>query len=160
MKTLISLILSTSATLFAADDYVYFAAVPAEATGIRIVNCRNVDDWRAWIASHPDRLPSVLPSLMDMRTGLSITTTNISDGISNLCARAVAVAYDASTNYQAAVIKVTGNGKKKLSDLRKAAKKNKEADTLDALTARIEMLEALLKQRGIMTPGAAMGEDN
>jgi len=96
--------------------------------------------------------------LIDARTGYSISTTNIIDGMNNLCARSVALAYDASTNYTASVTKITG-GKKSLKDMRKADKKVKPADAIDALTARIEMLEALLKQRGIMTPGAAMGEE-
>lgn len=161
MKTAIiiaSLLISLSCN---AQNYFYLSkgVPPSLPSGVKNINISDkTGDWPDYRETRLP-IPSIYPALVDARTGYSVATTNIAQGVSNLCAKAVALAYDASTNYQAAVVRVTGGGKT-IKDLRKSAKKNKEADAVEALTARIEMLEALLKQRGIMTPTAALGEDN
>ena len=160
MKTFISIIFL--AVTLQAQDFFYLYDAPAQKRdcppSVMAINLR--DKTGDLLDYRKSGLGCMAPdTLVDARTGYSIATTNIPDGMSNLCARAVAVAYDASTNYTAAVIKVTGNGKKGLKEMRKADKKAKPADAIDALTARLEMLEALLRQRGIMTPGAAMQEE-
>lgn len=160
MKTAIiiaSLLISLSCN---AQNYFYLSkgVPPSLPSGVKNINISDkTGDWPDYRETKLP-IPSIYPALVDSRTGYSVATTNIVEGISNLCSRAVALAYDASTNYQAAVVKVTGNGKA-IKDLRKAGKKNREADAIEALTARIEMLEALLKQRGIMTPGEALQEE-
>lgn len=159
MKTIISILFLAASVQAQSYYYLYDAPMqkldcPPDCQGVNLRD-RNGDvkDYRrTGLGCYQ------VNTLVDARTGYYVATTNITDGMSNLLARAVAVAYDASTNYTAAVVKVTGGGKT-LKDLRKANKKNKADDVVEALTARIEMLEAMIRQSGRMTPGQAMGEE-
>lgn len=158
MKTQILLIILTALTASAQDFVMFTTNSLPYGYGAYMVNVRDRDEFRYWQKTHPDKLPTLIPSLMDMRTGDSVVCTNYLEAVSSLNGRVLATISDSVTAYTNAAVAVSG--KHSLKDLRKATKKGKESNAIDALIARIEMLEAMLKQKGIMTPGAAMGEDD
>jgi hypothetical protein len=167
MKTLITLLFLT-ASVQAQEYYLCYTNTPPtnathEAYWVEMGNRRG-DDVRQWLKHdypEPSQFPSVFcPADSRFEPWAGTVRATIDNLISNRIAESATLTA-ASSNYVALASKVT-RGPHTLKDMRKAPKKTKVEDLEDKLNAvisRLEMQEEFNRQRGIMTPGAAMQED-